>query len=164
MKINNLAIAASIILSYFLLARKKDNETPSFNDKNLYRLMPPKTPNFTIEEFNSKDGTPMPPIYYGNVQRVMEQLEILRKFLNSSAITINSGFRSPAHNLKVGGVPNSLHTKGMAADFTVKGYSAKQVQEALESLIKNNKIQDGGVGSYSSFTHYDIGKPRRWNG
>lgn len=164
MRINKYAIFTAILFGYFISKKKKDNEIISLNDKNLYRFMPPKTTNFTAKEFQSKDGTPIPPVFYGNAQKVMEQLEILRKFLNSSAITINSGYRSPQHNKNIGGVPNSLHTKGMAADFTVKGYSAKQVQEALESLIKNNKIQDGGVGSYSSFTHYDIGKPRRWNG
>lgn len=164
MIINNYAIFTAILLGYFISKKKKDNEIISLNDKNLYKFMPPKTANFTAKEFQSKDGTPIPPVFYGNAQKVMEQLEVLRKFLNSSAITINSGYRSPKHNKNVGGVPNSLHTKAMAADFTVKGYSAKQVQEALESLIKNNKIQDGGVGSYSSFTHYDIGKPRRWNG
>lgn len=164
MRVNKYAIFTAILFGYFISKKKKDNEIISLNDKNLYRFMPPKTANFTAKEFQSKDGTPIPPVFYGNAQKLMEQLEVLRKFLNSSAITINSGYRSPEHNKNVGGVPNSLHTKAMAADIVVKGYTAQQVQQAIETLIRTNKMQDGGVGSYKNFTHYDIAKPRRWKG
>ncbi|THB70844.1 MAG: peptidase M15, partial [Desulfovibrio sp.] len=34
----------------------------------------------------------------------------------ATPFTITSGYRSPAHNRKVGGVPGSAHTKGLAAD------------------------------------------------
>lgn len=33
------------------------------------------------------------------------------------ALKINSGYRTKAHNAAVGGVPNSAHTKGLAADI-----------------------------------------------
>ena len=37
-----------------------------------------------------------------------------------SPIYINSGYRCPLLNRKVGGVENSYHTRGMAADITAK--------------------------------------------
>ena len=37
-----------------------------------------------------------------------------------SPIYITSGYRCPALNKKVGGVENSYHTRGMAADITAK--------------------------------------------
>ena len=37
-----------------------------------------------------------------------------------SPIYITSGYRCPALNRKVGGVANSYHTRGMAADITTK--------------------------------------------
>lgn len=37
-----------------------------------------------------------------------------------SPIYINSGYRCPALNRKVGGVENSYHVRGMAADITAK--------------------------------------------
>ena len=37
-----------------------------------------------------------------------------------SPIYITSGYRCPALNRKVGGVENSYHTRGMAADITAK--------------------------------------------
>ncbi len=164
MRINKYAIAASLILGYLLLRKKDDNETPSMENKDYYRLTPPKTANFKMEEFNSKDGIPVPVQYYGNVQTVMEQLEVLRNYLGSNVITINSGYRSPEHNDNVGGRPLSAHLKGKAADFTVKGYTPVQVRAALRKLIENGKILDGGIGEYNTFTHYDIGTPRSWKG
>ena len=39
-------------------------------------------------------------------------------------LRLTSGYRDPAHNARVGGVPNSYHTKGRAVDF---GGSAKDM-------------------------------------
>jgi zinc D-Ala-D-Ala carboxypeptidase len=103
-------------------------------------------------------------MYYGNIQKVMEQLEVLRRQLGSNSITINSGYRSPEHNENVGGKSSSAHLKGKAVDFTVKGYTPVQVRAALRQLIENGKILDGGIGQYNTFTHYDIGTPRTWKG
>ena len=52
-----------------------------------------------------------------NLQRLCtEVLEPLRTHLGHP-IKINSGFRCTALNKAVGGVPNSFHTKGRAADI-----------------------------------------------
>jgi len=164
MKINSYAIAATLFLGYLLLRKKNDNETVSMTDRDYFRATPPATANFKMAEFNSKDGIPVPPMYYGNVQKVMEQLEVLRSYLNSGAITVSSGYRSPEHNENVGGKSKSMHLKGKAVDFTVKGYTPIQVRAALRYLIENGRILDGGIGEYNTFTHYDIGSPRSWKG
>jgi len=163
MKINKYAIGAGLFLTYLLLRKTNDNETVSMRKGDYFRATPPKTAHFTMSEFNSKDGVPVPPMYYGNVQKVMEQLEVLRSYLNSGAITVNSGYRSPEHNEKVG-KPKSMHLQGKAADFTVKGYTPVQVRTALRYLIENGRILNGGIGEYNTFTHYDIGSPRSWKG
>jgi uncharacterized protein YcbK (DUF882 family) len=164
MTINKYAIFTGLFLGYLLLRKKNDNETPSMQNKDYYRATPPRTANFSMEEFNSKDGVSVPPMYYGNIQKVMEQLEVLRRQLGSNSITINSGYRSPEHNENVGGKSSSAHLKGKAVDFTVKGYTPVQVRAALRQLIENGKILDGGIGQYNTFTHYDIGTPRTWKG
>lgn len=161
---NKYVIATSLFLGYLLLRKKNDNETLSMSDKDYFRATPPKTAHFTMSEFNSSDGIKVPPMYYGNVQKLMEQLEVLRSYLNSSTITINSGYRSPEHNEDVGGKSKSMHLKGKAADIKVKGYTPVQVRTALRYLIENGKILDGGIGEYNTFTHYDIGNPRTWKG
>ena len=56
-------------------------------------------------------------------------LEPARKLLNAP-IYVNSGFRSPELNVGVGGVGNSQHLKGQAADIT------------LGSLSMNLKLMD----------------------
>jgi uncharacterized protein YcbK (DUF882 family) len=58
-------------------------------------------------------------------------LEQVRLLLNSQPIRIMSGYRSPAVNAAVGGVPNSAHAEGWAADITVAGMSAFEVATEL---------------------------------
>lgn len=46
----------------------------------------------------------------------VHKLDKVRAFLKRP-LRVNSGYRTAAHNAKVGGVPNSAHTKGLAADI-----------------------------------------------
>ena len=69
------------------------------------------SPHFKLREFQSKDGA----------DKVLISDELLAKLEEARAyggftITVNSGYRSAAHNKKVGGATNSNHTKGLAAD------------------------------------------------
>jgi len=79
-------------------------------------------------------------------------------------ITINSGYRSPEHNEKIGGSKKSQHLLGKAADVVIEGVSPDDVADAIEFLIENKMMKQGGLGRYDSFTHYDIrGKKSRWD-
>ena len=121
------------------------------------------TASFTWAEFQSRDGVAVPVELRDTVKALAEQLEVIRKHFNNAAITINSGYRSPAHNKKVGGAKNSYHMRGMAADIVVSGVSPSEVHKAVLQLIKDGQIRQGGVGKYNSFTHYDIrGSAARW--
>lgn len=51
-------------------------------------------------------------------------------------ILVTSGFRNEELNRKVGGTPNSQHTRGQAADIIVYGLSNKE----LYDYIKNSDI------------------------
>lgn len=69
------------------------------------------SPHFKLREFQSRDGA----------DKVLISDELLAKLEEARAyggftITVNSGYRSAAHNKKVGGATNSNHTKGLAAD------------------------------------------------
>ena len=55
-----------------------------------------------------------------NLKRVCEWLEVLRERAGGP-IRINSGYRSPQLNKKVGGVPTSNHLTGCAVDIRVLG-------------------------------------------
>tara|TARA_R110000744_G_scaffold143565_2_gene255531 strand:- start:12859 stop:13242 length:384 start_codon:yes stop_codon:yes gene_type:complete len=121
------------------------------------------TKNFTKEEFDSNDGSEMPINIYHNIVKVANQLQVLRDYLKKP-ININSGYRSEEYNKAIGGVPDSQHIMGRAADITIKGISANEVYETIEKLITNGHILQGGLGLYDNFVHYDIrGSRARWD-
>jgi uncharacterized protein YcbK (DUF882 family) len=117
--------------------------------------------NFNLIEFMSKDGAPFPPELECNVIALAAQLQILRDHLGES-VKVLSGYRSPAHNTKVKGAKGSLHLQAKAADLTVKSKTPAQLKSVILSLIKAGKMQNGGIGLYKGFLHYDIGPVRRW--
>jgi len=114
------------------------------------------TPNFKVREFACSDGTDV--IFISQ-----ELVDVLQKIRNrfGKAVTVTSGYRTPAHNKKVGGAAYSQHLYGTAADITVKGVKPKDVAAYAETLLPNT----GGIGIYSTFTHIDVRKVKsRWNG
>ncbi|MDO5509542.1 MAG: D-Ala-D-Ala carboxypeptidase family metallohydrolase [Weeksellaceae bacterium] len=112
------------------------------------------TTNFRTSEFDSKDGSPMPPAVRRNVVQLAKSLQALRDSLGVPVL-INSGYRSPAHNARIGGVRNSQHVTGRAADITARPFTPAQVAARIERLIKEGKMKEGAVGIYSTFVHYD---------
>ncbi|MEV7975816.1 D-Ala-D-Ala carboxypeptidase family metallohydrolase [Streptomyces sp. NPDC086519] len=68
-----------------------------------------------------------------NVRRCMYKLEALRKKLGDQPITVNSGFRSIAHNAEIGGASDSMHLYGTAADLDVPGVANKTVYQKAET-------------------------------
>lgn len=120
--------------------------------------------HFKIDEFGCKDGTSYPKEWIGSrLNQLRRQLNIIREYFGDRPITITSAYRTEEYNKKVGGVKNSMHVQGMAVDIKIKGVSPRKVADGIRNLIKQGKILQGGVGDYSSFTHYDIrGKAARW--
>lgn len=121
----------------------------------------PLSPHFTLSEFlHNKNPEGVTPTILDNLRALALKLEVIRDALGGKPIKINSGFRTPEHNAEVGGVGNSQHLRGCAADIEVVGMTPHEVQAAL-------KYWAGGLGSYSTWTHVDIFEttpPRRWEG
>ena len=130
------------------------------------------TKNFSLKEFDCKgnckeckDGCDMPSDVYMNIIKLVKQLQFLRDY-TGRAITINSGYRSPEHNAKVGGSQTSQHLLGKAADITIEGLKPTEVYIIIENLIDMGEMLQGGLGLYEEkgFVHYDIRKTKaRWN-
>ena len=121
------------------------------------------TENFYLTEFASKDGAAFPDEVNDNLARLAQNLQVLRDHLGKPVI-VNSGYRSLAHNERIGGAKNSFHVKGMAADIRVEGLSARMLYSQIEMLIDAGKMDDGGLGLYNTFVHYDIRPIKtRWN-
>jgi len=121
------------------------------------------TKNFSKEEFDCNDGSEMPINVYHNMVKVANQLQVLRDELKKP-IHINSAYRSEDYNKQIGGVKNSQHIMGRAADIAIKGMTPIEVSKVIERLISNGDMLQGAIGIYSSFVHYDIrGERRRWD-
>lgn len=80
---------------------------------------------------------------------LVKKLQKLREEFGHS-ITITSGYRSETHNAKVGGVKNSQHVLGLAADITAKDL------DTLHALCLTifNAIGDGR--KKGKFIHVDV--------
>jgi uncharacterized protein YcbK (DUF882 family) len=117
------------------------------------------TENFSLSEFESKDGSETPEEVKQNLQKLANNLQILRNYLGKP-IFINSGYRSTIHNQAVGGAKNSQHVLGKASDIRVKDMQPKEVYLAIEKLINKGEMLQGGLGLYRNFVHYDIRKTK----
>lgn len=88
-----------------------------------------------------------------NLIRLCETLEQVRAVLGKP-VSINSGFRSPAVNRAVGGVPTSEHCDGRAADIICPAYgNPYQVAKAIESAnIEYNQL----ILEYGAWVHISV--------
>ena len=74
-------------------------------------------------------------------------------------VIVTSGVRCEQHNAEVGGVSNSQHLYGTAADIVVMNVDPSEVADYAETLLPDS----GGIGRYDDFTHIDVRPDRaRW--
>ena len=123
------------------------------------------SPHFTLGELTKSSSHP--DIYnvptheaIENLKHVCTWLEVLRERASPDPskgrgvpIIINSGYRSPQLNRKIGGAPNSNHLTGCAVDIRVTGfeqviryaailldYADESQQEFDELLVERNRF------------------------
>jgi uncharacterized protein YcbK (DUF882 family) len=121
------------------------------------------TPNFSLKEFECKDGTPVPQKYIENIKELAKNLQVLRDEIGLP-ISINSAYRHPKYNKSIGGAKFSQHLTASASDIVVRDLTPKKVAKTILKLIKSGKMKEGGVGLYNGFVHYDIrGTKARWD-
>lgn len=121
------------------------------------------TENFSLKEFECNDGTTIPEKYISNVKELAQNLQVLRDEIGLP-ISINSAYRHPEYNKRIGGAKFSQHLTASASDIVVRDLTPKKVARTILKLIKNGKMKQGGVGLYNGFVHYDIrGKKERWD-
>lgn len=92
---------------------------------------------------------------------LIDALQQLRDYIGQPII-INSACRCEKHNVAVGGVKNSLHLRGKAADIRVKGIEPRELARLAAEI---SDFRNGGIGTYDNFVHVDVrGKKARWRG
>lgn len=74
-------------------------------------------------------------------------------------LKVNSAYRDPEHNAKVGGAKGSQHIQGNAFDIDVSDLS----QDERISLITQARAAGfAGIGVYNNSLHFDVGGNRAW--
>lgn len=122
------------------------------------------TKNFTLKEFSCPVGGEPTGELRANVERLAKNVQALRDHINKPVLII-SGYRSPEYNKKIDGAKQSQHMFAKAADIKVRGMTPVEVYETVLSLIKQGKMEEGGLGLYGTFVHYDVrGVKARWFG
>lgn len=89
-----------------------------------------------------------------NLKKVMYILDMVRVYMGKP-IYINSGYRCKKLNEKVGGVQKSMHTRGLAADFSTK--KEEDISMMFEFLKKNQKdFKIIELINYTTFIHIGV--------
>lgn len=103
---------------------------------------------FEMEEFVCNHCGELPED--GMNPTLLEALDELRE-VYGAPIYVSSAYRCPLHNARVGGVTNSQHVLGNAADIFVDGE-----YEPFYQLVLQMELFDG-IGHYplSEFVHVD---------
>lgn len=104
--------------------------------------------NFSLTEFRCPccGQANMSPLVIGTLQTIRDKANerfgdgVGKKELQ---IIVNSGYRCPAHNAKIGGAPGSQHTRGMAADIYIPGWKKGQLLQFVRDLYVEGHIYIG---------------------
>ena len=124
---------------------------PAFPDAQISK-------NFRLSEFRPGDHN------YDLIRlspMLVNILEEIRKRAGGQQLHVTSGYRPPAYNRKEGGVSNSTHIDGLAADIYSDYISTEELYDICDAVIGDR----GGVGYYETqgFIHVDLrGYRARW--
>ena len=149
-------------------AQLSEAEAARYGTSGIYQAAPlvsPQAGDTLSEHFQAGEFMPKDDSYrYVRVSpELVRRLEKIRNALGGVAITIHSAYRPPDYNRQVGGVSNSAHLDGLAADISAEGISTADLHQVCQSVIGD----DGGVGYYpgQQFCHVDVrGSAARWSG
>lgn len=116
---------------------------------------------FTIKEMTKSqtaklhyiDNTPTEKVIE-NLKKVMYILDIVRTHIGKPII-VNSGYRCEKLNEMVGGVQESMHTKGLAADFRTR---EKEDINIMFKFLKENQKEFKIIEliNYKTFIHMGV--------
>lgn len=127
-------------------------------------LIPPQRDDklsefFSAGEFMCHDSSYQ---YLRVSPKLVEALDKIRRRIGRP-ITVHSGYRPPAYNASIGGVGNSTHIDGLAADISAVGATTAALHQVVDEVVGSA----GGVGFYplQQFVHLDVrGHHSRWTG
>jgi len=103
--------------------------------------------NFTVTELTKSADALRKGLDNSPDQAIVDNLKLLAENILqpirdhfNKAVTINSGYRSPAVNASVGGSATSDHCKGMAADIEIVGVDNKVLAQHIVDTYKFTQV------------------------
>jgi len=116
--------------------------------------------HLSLKELACKDGTPYPPEWGSCRLPVLRAaFEAVRASCGGRPIAVNSAYRSPSHNRKIGGARKSQHVEGRALDLRPpRGWTVRR----FHAHIRDHHPEVRGLGRYRTFVHVDVRPGRRW--
>lgn len=104
---------------------------------------------FDLSEFACKHCRQLPA--NGMSPVLLHKLDELRERIGAP-IYVSSGYRCPYHNAVVGGVSNSQHVQGTAADIICNAVSVRRLADEAAA------VGFDGIGRYyyEGFVHVDV--------
>lgn len=85
--------------------------------------------------------------------KALDKLQKVRDLINKP-LKINSAYRDPLYNAKIGGAPLSQHKYGTAFDISLKGHNKWQLLKICK------EVGFKGFGFYNTFLHVDDRKKK----
>ena len=104
---------------------------------------------FNEKEFVCRCCGELPPFARENIEALVENVLDPARERFGKPIIVNSGYRCPKHNKEVGGVANSQHLRGEAAD--VRCTDNKRLAEIIEQNGKFDQLIDYGTFLHVSY-------------
>ncbi len=103
------------------------------------------TPDFNLREYASPDTEEV------KIDARLVTIIQLIRYRMGCEVTVNSGYRTPEYNHKVGGAIASLHLKGLAVDVTPED---KNLVKLFKIAAEFEEVR--GLGIYKSHVHIDL--------
>lgn len=123
---------------------------------------------FTLEEMLTSSTARQRSIENLPSFEIVARLSVLAEFLDGireawgSAIRVSSGFRCPKLNEAVGGVPNSCHQYGWAADLQPVNGKFKEFKKFIVEYLKDKMFDEAILESNkkTEWVHIQIRSPK----
>jgi len=120
--------------------------------------------NFSLEELIASDtaaraginNTP-PPAILENLRRLAQGLELVRHALGDRPLHVNSGYRCPELNAKIGGAKSSAHMSGLAADIVCPQFGTPL--DVARAIADQHIATDQIIHEYGQWCHVAFPAP-----
>ncbi|MGJ8671640.1 YcbK family protein [Rubritalea sp.] len=116
------------------------------------------TPRMVLSpHFKTRGSTrnSLPPRYmWKSIAPILRVIDMMASRMKRPVDDLLSIYRSPTYNRAVRGKSRSYHMQNIAVDMRFKGVSPRTVA-GIARRLRSEGLFNGGIGTYSSFTHVD---------